>query len=453
VLALVAVGTLFSAMSGSMVGMALPDIGGDLGVPVARASWVLQAFLLTATVLVIPAGRLGDLLGHRRVYLAGYALVGACALLCGFASHFGLLVAARAVQGAGSAMVMATGPALLTTSRPASQRGRALGVVSTATYIGLAVGPGLGGLLVEWSGWRGTFFLLVPVVLLVLALGSRLPADPPRARAQVDLPGLAVLLLGFPWLLIGLGAGGTWGWAAPATLACLAAGVIGLALFTLVERRQAEPLLRLELFGVREFQGASLSALANYAAVFVPSLLMPYYLRESVGLDPSTSGLVLTVQPVAMALVASPSGWLSDRVGTRTPAVVGMLLVAAGMGGLAATGIGTVPVTITAAWYALVGLGTGVFISPNSSALMGSAPRDRQGTAGALLAVSRTLGMMVGVALGASIFGAVGGRTGLPWQAPDQHAFRLALGAAMLAALLGAAAASYRSVGGAERAA
>ncbi len=396
VLGVVAAGTLLSAMSGSTVNLALPDLGRDLDVALSTSRWVIQAFLLAIALTLPLAGRAGDRWGHCRVYLTGFGTFAVLSLACGLAGSFGLLAASRALQGMGAAMVMATGPALLTTTFPPEKRGQALGMLSTATYTGLTIGPTVGGLIVAAGGWRWTFLVNVAAGLVVLALGLRfLPRDACRLAEPAPRPRLSAAFL--DW----------------------------------------------SLFRSPLFAGAALSALANYIALFVMILLVPFYLLEGLGRSSSLAGLLLSVQPLAMAFVAAPSGWLSDKIGTRGLAVGGLLLQALGLALLARLGAGASNLAV-AGCLGLVGLGTGIFISPNSSALMGAAPRTRQGAAGSVLAEARIIGMFLGVALGTTLFGLAGGETGAPWTEAEFDALHTAIGTAVWVAVAGAVVAALR---------
>lgn len=393
VLAVVGLGTLLTALSGSSANLALPEIGRCFGVPLDGSRWVVLAFLVTVTAALPAAGRLGDAVGYGRSFLAGYALLAIASAGCAAAPGLPALVAARVVQGLAGAMVMSSGPALLTTAFPPAQRGRALGMLGTATYVGLAVGPPLGGLLLSAAGWRWVFLVNAPVAAFVAALGVR--ALPPGSRGPS-------------------GAG-----------------------------RRGGPFASLALFRSRTFSSSAAAALLNYTAVFVPSILVPFVLVEGHGLEERAAGLLLVAQPVAMALTAAPAGWLSDRIGSRGLAVAGMLAVAAGALGMSLTPPGAGAGAI-AAWYGVMGLGTGVFVTPNSSALMGAAPREQQGSAGGVMAFARNLGMMIGVASATAVFSAAGGITGRPWAAADFGAFRTALLCAAGVALAGALTAGMR---------
>ncbi|MFH1808073.1 MAG: MFS transporter [Pseudomonadota bacterium] len=438
VLVVIGIGTLLSAMAGSAVSLALPSIGHELQISLDRSSWVMQGFLLVVTSLLLIAGRLGDLLGHRRLYLAGFTLFGLAALTCGLATSFGMLVAGRALQGVGGAMVMASSPALLTTSFPPQQRGKALGILATATYIGLTIGPPLSGLLVSTVGWRWVFFINLPVAVVILALGLRyLPGRTTRPAFELDLPGTVTLLFGLPLLLLTLSEGRAWGWSSFPTLGSAGAALVLLASFIVIERRHRTPVLDLKLFRSVSFSGAAASAMANYVALFVPIILLPFYLTEALGLDARHAGMLLSVQALVMALVASPAGSLSDRIGTRPLATAGLLLEAGGLLGMLSLDA-TSPVALVAVWQVVMGLGTGIFISPNSSALMGSAPRQQQGVAGGVLAVARNFGMALGVATATTLFHVAGGETGRTWGEAELRGFHTALVAAAIVAAAGA---------------
>jgi EmrB/QacA subfamily drug resistance transporter len=446
-LLVVGLGTLLGALSGSSAMLALPKISAHLGLDVGSTGWIITSFLIVMTVLLLPVGRVSDMIGHRRMYLTGFVVFGVASILCGLAPTFWLLLAARVLQAMGGAMVVAPGPALLTTTFPSSERGNALGMLATATYIGLSAGPFVGGWVLAVLDWRWVFFMNVPIALIVIVAGNVCLPRVERKRSgkqTFDVPGLATLALGLPPVMLALSQGSTWGWTSPPVLGCAAAGVLLLATFVLLERRGADPLLDLDLFRSRSFACATLSAVGNYTSLFIPIFLLPFYLVDALELEPWSAGLVLTSQPVVMALVSTPSGRLSDRVGHRGPTTVGLVILAAGVGLLSLLGPDSHP-GWAALYWAISGLGTGIFVSPNSSALMGSAPHGRQGVAGAVLAVARSLGMMMGVAIAAIVFAGAGGHTGGAWEAVDHAAMSRAMLVAAGIALAGTVPSSLQS--------
>jgi MFS family permease len=294
------------------------------------------------------------------------------------------------------------------------------------------------------GGWRWTFFINVPVCVLVFILGLRMLPVPPKPRAQrFDSMGAALLLLAMPALLLGLSEGPSWGWQDPWVIAFLLTGLVGMALFLRSQHRKSSPLLQLELFTSRIFCGAAISAVANYIALFSVIILMPFVLEEGMRCSPLCTGMLLAAQPAIMAIVASPAGWLSDRIGSRLLATVGMSVLTGGLLLLATLGQDS-SLWMYAGSLAVVGLGTGIFISPNSSALMGAAPRHLQGTASSILGEARTLGMLLGVTLGSGVYALWGGQTGTSWQAGDFGAMRAVMFAAAAVAATGALAAALR---------
>jgi len=447
VLLVVGFGTLLSTLAGSSVNLALPVIGKELGIAVELLRWVVLAFMVVVAVLLLGAGRASDLWGHRAIYQAGFVVFGAASLVSGLARSFWTLVLGRALQGAGAALNMSASPALLTSSFPAAQRGRALGLLATATYVGLTIGPPLGGLVIDRVGWRWIFLFNVPATATMVLLGQLCLPRGQRRQVRFDLPGMLTLLLGMPLLLVALTQGQEWGWDAWPTLASGAAGLLLLGVFVRVELTRTSPLLDLRLFRAPVFTGATLAALGNYIALFVPIILLPFYLLEALQVSPALAGALLSCMPLVMALIATPSGWLSDRVGTRGLSVVGLAVLTVGLTGLSLFGVrpaGAGSLLTLGLWLGVMGLGTGIFITPNSSALMGAAPQESQGIAGGVMALARTVGMTVGVSVGTAVFRSAGGRTGAAWRPEDLHALSVALYVAAGVCLLGALAAAPR---------
>ncbi len=340
-------------------------------------------------------------------------------------------------------MLAANSPAILTKSFPAHQRGQALGMQATMTYLGLTVGPSLGGWLTTQFNWRAVFFINVPVGILALLLGFLfVPRDGGREHAEpFDLRGAALFMAGLTALLLALNQGGTWGWASPAVLGLLLAAAVLLGIFLRLEARIQAPMLDLSLFRSRLFSASSLSAVFNYICVFSVLFLMPFYLLQGRRMDAAQAGLVLSAQPLVMAIIAPISGALSDRIGTRIPGVTGMALLSLGLFLLSRLGEST-PLAQVVLALLVVGLGVGIFVSPNNSALMGAAPGGRQGIAAGIMATARSVGMVLGLGLAGAIFTTVlNGRepvASAPLFAAVQAGFFGALAVALLGTLVAA---------------
>jgi len=404
ILLAIGIGTFMSALDGSVVNTILPVIRTSLNSDVSAIQWVVAIYLLTVSGLLLTVGRLGDLRGHRIVYLGGFLVFIVGSALCGMAQTAGQLVAFRMVQAVGAAALQASSPAILTRAFPSTQRGQALGIQATMTYLGLTVGPSLGGWLAQAVSWRAVFYINVPVGLLALALAYRfVPADRrERGEERFDLAGALLFSAGLVALLLGLNQGGNWGWASAPILALLAGAAVLLFIFVRVENRARWPMLDLSLFRNRTFTAAVISAVCNYMGMYVVLFLLPFYLIQARGLNSAQAGLLLTAQPVVMALVAPFSGTLSDRIGARLPATLGMMIMAVGLFILSRLQPMTPTVAISAA-LAVCGLGIGMFVSPNNSSLMGAAPRNRQGVAAGMLAMARNVGMVLGIGMSGAI--------------------------------------------------
>jgi EmrB/QacA subfamily drug resistance transporter len=408
VLLAVGVASYMSALDGSIVNAILPVLTLRLAADVATVQWVVTIYLLVQSGLLLTFGRLGDMVGHRRVYAAGLALFVLASALCGAAGSVGALIGARAVQAVGASMLIAGAPPLLTHAFPPSHRGRVLGWMAAAVYLGLASGPPLGGWLATVLDWRAVFLVNVPVGVVALALALRfVPGDAPSGRREpFDLAGAGVYVLGLVALLLALNQGHAWGWASAPVLGLAAAGLLLLWLFTGVERRAAAPMLDLGLFDRRAFSAPVLSAILHYMGISAAFFLVPFYLIQGRGLSPAEAGLILTAQPIVMAITASLAGAISDRFGSRRPATLGMVVVAAGLLLTSRLGDAT-PLAAVAVGLAVVGLGIGLFTTPNNAAVMAAVPAARRGVASGVLATARTLGVLLGVGMSGAIFSTV----------------------------------------------
>jgi EmrB/QacA subfamily drug resistance transporter len=405
VLIVIGVGSFMSALDASVVNTILPILRTAFSSNVAAIEWVVTVYLLVLTGLLLTFGRLGDLRGHKSIYVWGFGIFVAGSALSGLAWSDTVLVVFRGLQAIGGAMLASNSPAIVTGNIPPSQRGRAFGMVSTMTYLGLTVGPSLGGWLTQAIGWRSVFYINVPVGGLALALSLLfIPKDAPaEARQPFDLPGAAVFLVGLTAFMLALNKGAAWGWSSPAVLGLIAGALVLLAIFIQMERRSPAPMLDLSLFRIPLFSTAAGSAVLNYICVYSITFLMPFYLIQGRGLNAAQAGLFMTVQPILMAVTAPISGALSDKVGSRLPGMIGMGVLAAGLALLSLLG-SEAGLWLVVLGLAVAGFGTGAFIAPNTSALMGAAPRTRQGIASGVQAAARNFGMVLGIGLAGAIF-------------------------------------------------
>ncbi|MER6076421.1 MFS transporter [Streptomyces sp. NPDC001817] len=293
---------------------ALPRLARSMDVPTVSLQWAISGYVLAAGALMVAAGRLGDLLGHRRMLMAGVGLFGLASLLCAFSSSAPELVGFRVLQGAGAAVIMPVGIALLTSVLPEQRRGHAIGLAFAVAGIGTAVGPFVGGILTQWAGWRWVFLVNVPVAIAAVIMTGRVPT--PRGRrmaAGVDWPGLVFVTSAIAALSVAVDRSSAWGWAAPRTLGVLAAGGVLMGAFLATEVRVRHPLVSLDLFGNRQYVVITLTGTVANTASLVYIFVSTLYLQENRGLSPLTAGTVFLAPAIATAAAGPLAGRLSQR--------------------------------------------------------------------------------------------------------------------------------------------
>jgi len=408
-LAVATFGAFMTPFDGSVVNLALPTIGHDFHSDVVALGWIVTAYVLGLTICVIPFGRLADIRGRRRIYVAGVALFTAASACCGLAFSLASLIAARFVQGVAAAMMAGNSIALLTSIFPQEERGKALGIQTAAVYVGLSLGPSVGGFLVESLGWRSIFYVNLPIGLGVIALAlTKVPRDAAQSRGEkLDFLGMVVWALVLTLVLLGLTLSEMSG--APFSRTLVASGVALLALFIFYETRVASPLLDVRLFQNVAFACSTLTALLNYSAVFGVSFIMSLYLQVVSGFRPEHAGFIMLAQPVTMAALSPLSGRLSDRIQPRILSSIGMALVATSIFSLSRLTAESGALSI-AARLVLLGVGHAFFSSPNVNATVSSVEKRRYGVAAALLSTFRFTGQAISIAVSTSVLSAyVGG--------------------------------------------
>lgn len=403
-MAAVAVGNFIGPLNGSIVNIALPNITAHFHTTLPTAEWVVMAFLLVISSLLLTYGRLGDMIGHKPVYVSGFFVFTLGSLLCAFAGSIETLIAFRVIQGLGAGMLMAIGPAIVTSAFPARERGKALGIMGMVVAAALASGPVLGGLLVGYFDWRAVFLLNVPIGLFGLFWTAWILAkDKGRAKQTFDVVGALTFSAGLTLLLLVLSKGQEWGWNSAPVLTLGPASLGLLALFVFIERKVPHPMLDLSLFRNRLFTAANASSLLNFMAQFSVYFLLPFYLLDVRHFIPQQAGFLMMASPLVVFVVAPYSGALSDRIGSRLLSSTGMAVMA-----LSLFLLSRIPLDASlpaiAAVLALTGLGVGLFQSPNNSAIMGSVPRHRLGIASGMLATMRNVGMVMGIAVAGAVF-------------------------------------------------
>ena len=407
ILALITVATFLNPFTGTAINLALPSIGAEFAADAATLAWVSSAYLLASVIFLLPGGRLGDSRGRVTVFMAGIVVYTAGALLTIFTPTIGMLLAFRFLQGVGGAMIYANSVALITHLYPPGERGYAIGLNTTAVYAGLSLGPFLGGALTQFLGWRSIFIVTALLAVPVLIYAKKFPVFlNDRHQEHFDVPGLVLSSALILCLFLGLASATT-----PRGVVLLfAALVLGVA-FYLVERRHPSPLLPVSLLSSnRVFAASNAAALINYSATYAVGFLLSLYLQYIRGYEPVAAGTLLLVQPVIQVFVAPVAGRLADRIQPGHVASVGMAISAVGLFGLSMLG-DTTPVGAILALLVLLGVGVGLFSSPNTTAIMGCVEKRFYGSASAMTAMMRSLGMMLSMGAVLVVFAFIMGST------------------------------------------
>ncbi|MCR4399919.1 MAG: MFS transporter [Syntrophomonadaceae bacterium] len=399
VLAVVSIGIFMSTLDGSIVNIANPSIAARFGVSIAQVQWVTTAYIVVITSTLLLFGWVGDRIGSHRIYTWGFVIFSLGSWLCSTSTSLAWLATHRCFQGLGASMMMATGVGLITNAFPAEQRGKALGISGTVVGMGNMVGPGLGGLLVGSFGWPSIFLINVPLGIVGSVLGWHYlqPTDTARSRSRFDLAGGALLAATLVTMMLALA-----GAASPAYVLLGLAAVLG-STFVWVESRVREPLLDWSLLRIPAVARGNLLAGCNYLGQMFAVFLMPFYLEKAMAFPPTRSGLFMTVLPAAMAVTAPVAGSLSDRFGPDRLVSLALFTMTAAFSLLSDVTLHT-PLVCTGGALALLGVGIGMFGSPNNNSMFSAAPRHKAGYLGGLVATVRNLFFALGVVTSAALF-------------------------------------------------
>lgn len=393
---LIALTSFINPFMGAAVNIALPDMAHEFSMNAMMMGWVTMAFLLASVAVLLPVGKIADIVGRRKVFIIGNIVLTIASALCAISSNSAMLIVFRVMQGLGGAMMFGTGTAMITSAFPSHQRGRALGINVSAVYLGLTIAPLLGGFLTDIFGWRSIFWLNVPFGLFVVpATMYAIKTEWREARDEkFDYTGSIIYFVSITMLMYGFSK-----LPDQLAIALTVAGIAGMALFVRTEFRVAMPVVNMRLFTQNKvFAYSNLAALINYAATFAVTFMLSLYLQYIKGLKPSDAGMILMTQPVLMTVMASLSGRLSDRYEPRLLASAGMGLIVAGLAMLAFLTEQSNTIYITACLF-ILGMGFGMFSSPNTNAVMSSVEKRYLGVASATIGTMRLAGQMFSMAI------------------------------------------------------
>jgi EmrB/QacA subfamily drug resistance transporter len=399
-LSVTTLGLLMFAIDSTIVTLAIPQMMARLQTDLVTMIWVIMGYMLVSTVCLMTFGRIADMLGRVRMYNLGFIVFTIGSVLCGFAPTGTALILFRLIQGAGGAMLAVNSMAIVTEAFPRAELGRAMGLNGITFAVGAIAGPILGGIILTFASWRWVFFINVPVGIAgtIWAYLKLREIGHQNGQERFDPVGAVTFSLALISILFGLTEGISLGFTSAPILSAFAGCVALVAFFIWWEKRHPSPVLDFRLFANRVYNFSVAAAMLQSLAMFAVNFVMVFYMQAIRGYDPLKAALLLIPMPLASSIVGPWSGALSDRVGARVPASIGLTVQVLGLLWLTTIGLSSAYWQI-AVGLAIVGLGGGMFVSPNSSAAMSSAPQDRLGIASATLATLRNCGMVTSFAL------------------------------------------------------
>jgi EmrB/QacA subfamily drug resistance transporter len=393
---------------GSSINIALPAIQKEFSLDAVLLSWVATSYILASVISLVPFGRLADIYGRKKIFAWGISIFTIASLLSAFSISTSMLIVSRIIQGIGSAMVFATGIAILVSVFPVSQRGRVLGVNVAAVYIGLSIGPFLGGFLTQYFTWRSIFVFTIPLGFIIIGLVLlRLKGEWAEAKKEkFDIPGSIIYGASLVALMYGISV-----LPEPISILIVALGIGGIFAFFKWEMKAENPVFELTLFKVnRVFAFSNLAALINYSATFAVAFLLSLYLQHIRGLSAQNAGLILIAQPVVQAIFSPFAGRLSDRIEPRIVASIGMVLTTIGLFLFIFLNEHSTMEMIIARLI-ILGFGFALFSSPNTNAIMSSVEKKFYGLASGSVGTMRLMGMMISMGIATLIFAIFIGRS------------------------------------------
>lgn len=416
-----------AAIDATVVGIALPAIGRDFDAPLSSLQWTVTGYTLTLAGLLLLGGALGDRFGRRRIYVVGVVAFAAASVLCGLAPNVGLLIVARALQGVGGALLTPGSLAILQASFAPGDRAAAIGAWSGLGGVATALGPLLGGFLVQAVSWRLIFFINIPIAVVVVLVAAR---HVPETRtsptgARLDVAGGLFITTGLIGVTYAVIEGPSRGWHSSAVLLSLVAGIVLFLVFVLRERRAADPLLPLGIFRTRQFMAVNVVTFVMYGALGGALFLLPIQLQQVLKYSPTAAGISLLPVTVIMLLLSSRSGALAGRIGPRLQLSSGPLVVAAGMALMTRIGTGGTYAADVLPAVVVLGFGLATTVAPLTATALSSAPQEHAGMASAVNNDVARAGSLIAV----SVLPPLAGLSGFAYLHPDSlnHGFRVAV--------------------------
>lgn len=443
ILFVVCASILMANLDTTIVNISLPTISRDLGVDTGVVSWITLSYFLAVTSLLLAFGRLGDLLGFRKLFLGGMVIFAASSFLCALAPWITEIILFRILQGIGGGIMIALGPAIISAFLPQAVRGRALGYVMASASIGIAMGPVIGGILIVWLGWRWIFLVNVPLGIAAALVGYKaLPRDQPTARGSFDLLGAVFIFSSLALIIYGLNQGTELGWRSEAILGCFSLGVLCAVGFAIREKHYSEPLVDLKLFSNLNFVLPNLGSLLMLLAFAGALFALPFYMELGLGFSTAVSSLLLTITSLAAAVSAPIGGAIYDRQGPRLACLTASACTLLAFLLFFLMEASELQQIALASALALMGIGYGMYAPPALSTVVSQCPK-KKGLASSIMMTSRDMGVIAGIALFETVFSSATHGSTSVHQASSQtvalgfhHAVALGIAASLMALII-----------------
>lgn len=395
--------TFMTTLDSSIVNVALPTMARELGTSMAGIEWIVTSYLITICALILLFGRFGDIIGKSRVFRFGIAIFTIGSLLCGLSNSLIMLIISRIIQAIGAAAAMATNQGIITETFPPSERGRALGMTGTAVALGTMIGPTLGGLIVSVAPWEYIFLINIPIGIIVyIFVLKTLNFKKVENKIPFDYKGTILFVISIILFFCSINFGQSIGFNNPIIIGGFIISIILLFMFINIEGKIKTPMLDIDIFKNKLFSLSIFCGFTSFISIGAMNIILPFYLQDVLKLSPSLAGLVMTVSPIVLAIVAPLSGYLSDKIGSEKISSLGLSIMTLGLFSLSIFKENT-PLFLVGILIGSVSLGSGMFQSPNNSLIMSTVDKSKLGIAGSINGLIRNLGTTTGIALSTSI--------------------------------------------------
>ena len=395
--------TFMATLDSSIVNVALPVMNKELGTTMSTIEWIVTSYLITVCAIILPFGRIGDTKGKTKVFKIGVVIFTIGSLMCGFAKDINFLILARVVQAIGAAGAMATNQGIITESFPPSERGRALGMIGTFVALGTMVGPSLGGVIVSALKWNYIFLINIPIGIIVFFISLKtLPKEVSKGNVPLDYKGTILFTLVIVLLFGSITLGQQYSYTNIYIVLALLISIVLFGLFVKFEMKHDHPLVDVNIFKNKLFTVSIICGFTSFVAISGTNIILPFYLQDAMKLSPGVTGILMTVSPIVLGILAPISGYLSDKFESEKITFVGLLIMTIGLLLMSTFKVDS-PIWVVVLFLAITSAGSAMFQSPNNSLVMSTVGKDKLGIAGSINSLIRNLGMVTGIALSTTL--------------------------------------------------